>query len=42
VVAKVSVDVPRVATGGWRHSVRRGRLRPDLSAAELLLFGDGE
>lgn len=39
-VAEVSVDVSRVANGGWRHSVRWLRLRPDLSAADLPLFGD--
>lgn len=38
VVAEVSVDASRVAGGGWRHSVRWVRLRPDLSPGDLPLF----
>ncbi|MGW5353350.1 ATP-dependent DNA ligase [Streptomyces sp. NPDC004031] len=35
VVAEVSADASRVAGGGWRHSVRWVRLRPDLSPEDL-------
>lgn len=41
-VAEVSVDASRLSGGGWRHSVRWVRLRPDLSAADLPLFGDDQ
>ncbi|MFI1094789.1 ATP-dependent DNA ligase [Streptomyces sp. NPDC020917] len=37
-VAEVSVDVSRVAGGGWRHSVKWARLRPDLVPADLPPF----
>jgi hypothetical protein len=38
VVGEVSVDASRVAGGGWRHSVRWIRLRPDLLPEDLPLF----
>lgn len=34
-VGEVSVDASRVAGGGWRHSVRWVRLRPDLAPEDL-------
>ena len=40
VVAEVSVDLSRVANGGWRHSVRWVRLRPDLTTSDLPGFED--
>lgn len=40
VIAEVSVDISRVAGGGWRHSVRWLRLRPDLTPADLPLADD--
>jgi len=39
-VAEISVDASRGAGGGWRHSVRMTRLRPDLAPQNLPLFGD--
>jgi ATP-dependent DNA ligase len=40
VVGEVSVDASRVAGGGWRHSVRWIRTRPDLLPQDLPLAGE--
>ncbi|SHN34353.1 hypothetical protein [Actinacidiphila paucisporea] len=40
VVGEVSVDVSRVAGGGWRHSVRWIRLRPDFVPGGLPLHSE--
>lgn len=40
VVGEVSVDASRVAGGGWRHSARWIRLRPDLSPEDLPLHSE--
>ncbi|MER8009636.1 ATP-dependent DNA ligase [Streptomyces sp. NPDC094149] len=39
-VVEVDVDVARDAAGRWRHPVRLHRLRPDVAADDVALFGN--
>lgn len=41
-VGEVSTDASRLAGGGWRHSVRWIRLRPDLTPGDLPLYSPGD
>ena len=38
-VAEVGADVARDSAGRWRHAARWYRARPDLSPADVVLFG---
>ncbi|MGV9937830.1 ATP-dependent DNA ligase [Streptomyces olivaceoviridis] len=39
-VMEVAVDVARDSAGRWRHPVRPHRIRPDVDAAQVPLFGE--
>jgi ATP-dependent DNA ligase len=41
-VAEVSVDVARTASGQWRHPARYLRIRPDVDPADVPLFDGGD
>ncbi|MEV7995368.1 hypothetical protein AB0O67_26760 [Streptomyces sp. NPDC086077] len=40
IVMEVAVDVARDAAGRWRHPVRAHRVRTDVAAAQIPLFGE--
>lgn len=40
IVMEVAVDVARDAAGRWRHPVRAHRVRTDVTAAQVPLFGE--